>query len=126
MLTTILTAVAIFILTIVGLVAVLMIARSKLVASGEVTIIVNGDESKPIRTNAGSTLLNTLAAREIFIPSACGGKGTCGVCKVDVHEGGGAMLPTEESHISRGDGSICMLSECLPKICRIPLQLHVI
>lgn len=116
MLTTILTAVAIFILTIVGLVAVLMIARSKLVASGEVTIIVNGDESKPIRTNAGSTLLNTLAAREIFIPSACGGKGTCGVCKVDVHSGGGAMLPTEESHISRGEARAgCRLS-CQVKV----------
>ncbi|MAY79887.1 MAG: NADH:ubiquinone reductase (Na(+)-transporting) subunit F [Deltaproteobacteria bacterium] len=116
MLTTILTAVAIFILTIVGLVAVLMIARSKLVPSGEVTIIVNGDESKPIRTNAGSTLLNTLAAREIFIPSACGGKGTCGVCKVDVHAGGGAMLPTEESHISRGEARAgCRLS-CQVKV----------
>jgi Na+-transporting NADH:ubiquinone oxidoreductase subunit F len=116
MLTTILTAVVIFILTIVGLVAVLMIARSKLVASGEVTIIVNGDESKPIRTNAGSTLLNTLAAREIFIPSACGGKGTCGVCKVDVHSGGGAMLPTEESHISRGEARAgCRLS-CQVKV----------
>ena len=116
MLTTILTAVAIFILTIVGLVAVLMIARSKLVPSGEVTIIVNGDESKPIRTNAGSSLLNTLAAREIFIPSACGGKGTCGVCKVDVHAGGGAMLPTEESHISRGEARAgCRLS-CQVKV----------
>ena len=62
------------------------------------TILINDDPENSIKTPAGSTLLNTLAANGIFIPSACGGKGTCGVCKVDVHSGGGSMLPTEESH----------------------------
>jgi len=114
--TTILTGVAIFILTIVGLVVVLMIARSKLVPSGSVKIFVNGDDANTIETQAGSTLLNTLSARGIFIPSACGGKGTCGVCKVHVHDGGGAMLPTEEGHISRGEAREgCRLS-CQVKV----------
>ena len=114
--TTILTGVAIFILTIVGLVAVLMFARNKLVPSGNVKIFVNGDDANTIETQAGSTLLNTLSAQGIFIPSACGGKGTCGVCKVDVHSGGGAMLPTEEGHISRGEARAgCRLS-CQVKV----------
>lgn len=114
--TTILTGVAIFMLTIVGLVVVLMVARSKLVPSGSVKIFVNGDDANTIETQAGSTLLNTLSAQGIFIPSACGGKGTCGVCKVDIHEGGGAMLPTETSHISRGEARAgCRLS-CQVKV----------
>ena len=114
--TTILTALAVFILTIVGLVVVLMVARNKLVPSGSVKIFVNDDDANTIETQAGSTLLNTLSAQGIFIPSACGGKGTCGVCIVHVHEGGGAMLPTEESHISRGEAREgCRLS-CQVKV----------
>ena len=95
--------VAAFIFMIVALVLVLMMARARLVNTADVKIIVNGDESQPIVSPAGSTLLNTLAAQKIFIPSACGGGGTCGVCKVHVKEGGGALLPTEKSHISRGE-----------------------
>lgn len=114
--TTILTGVAVFILTIVGLVVVLMVARNKLVPSGSVKIFVNDDEANTIETQAGSTLLNTLSAQGIFIPSACGGKGTCGVCKVHIHDGGGAMLPTEEGHISRGEAREgCRLS-CQVKV----------
>ncbi len=114
--TTILTALGVFILTIVGLVVVLMVARKKLVPSGNVKIFINDDDSNTIETQAGSTLLNTLSAQGIFIPSACGGKGTCGVCKVHVHDGGGAMLPTEESHISRGEAREgCRLS-CQVKV----------
>ena len=101
--TTIALGVFMFTFVIVTLVAFLMIARSKLVATGEVTILVNEDSDKALRTAAGSTLLGTLAANKIFIPSACGGKGSCGVCKVSVTEGGGAMLPTEVSHINRGE-----------------------
>lgn len=114
--TTILTGVAVFILTIVGLVVVLMVARNKLVPSGSVKIFVNDDDANTIETQAGSTLLNTLSAQGIFIPSACGGKGTCGVCKVHIHDGGGAMLPTEEGHISRGEAREgCRLS-CQVKV----------
>lgn len=86
-------------LTIVG---ILLIARSQLVSSGKVKIVVNGDESQPIEANAGGTLLATLADRKLFIPSACGGGGTCAQCIVKITEGGGDLLPTEEGHISRG------------------------
>ena len=93
-----------------------MVARNKLVPSGSVKIFVNDDDANTIETQAGNTLLNTLSAQGIFIPSACGGKGTCGVCVVHVHEGGGAMLPTEESHISRGEARDgCRLS-CQVKV----------
>ena len=101
--TTIALGVFMFTFVIVMLVAFLMIARGKLVATGEVSILVNSDPDKALRTAAGSTLLGTLAASKIFIPSACGGKGSCGVCKVSVTEGGGSMLPTEVSHINRGE-----------------------
>lgn len=93
----------VFTAVIVGLVAVLVAARRKLVNTGNVTILVNDDESKALKVPAGATLLNTLSSQKIFIPSACGGKGSCGVCKVHVHDGGGAMLPTEEDWISRGE-----------------------
>ncbi len=92
-----------FTVIILALVAVLAVAKAKLVSSGEVTITINDDPTKALRIAAGGTLLNTLANNKIFIPSACGGKGSCGVCKVHVHEGGGTLLPTETSHVSRGE-----------------------
>jgi len=95
--------VVMFTLIIVALVGVLMVAKAKLVPAAEVKIIINEDEDKPLVTMAGTTLLNVLAEKKIFIPSACGGMGSCGVCKVHVHEGGGAMLPTEKGWISRGE-----------------------
>ncbi len=113
---TVLLGVTGFIVMVVSLVIALMVARKFLVSSGEVTLLVNEDESKSMKVAAGDTLLNTLAARKIFIPSACGGKGTCGVCKVHVHSGGGAMLPTEEGHITRGEAREgCRLS-CQVKV----------
>ena len=92
--------VTMFLVVILALVAVLMVAKSQLVNSGEVTITINGDPESALKVPAGSTLLNTLADHKIFIPSACGGGGSCGVCKVDVHSGGGSILPTEKTHIS--------------------------
>ena len=90
--------------SLVGLfiVGVLLIARSQLVSSGSVRINVNGDESQAIETKAGGTLLATLAEQKLFIPSACGGGGTCAQCLVNIDEGGGELLPTEEGHITRG------------------------
>ncbi|MGB3429781.1 MAG: NADH:ubiquinone reductase (Na(+)-transporting) subunit F [Burkholderiaceae bacterium] len=85
------------------LVAVLLGARRKLVATGEVAILINDDTSKILRTPAGGTLLGALADNKIFIPSACGGKGACGVCEVIVKEGGGDLLPTETGFISPGE-----------------------
>jgi Na+-transporting NADH:ubiquinone oxidoreductase subunit F len=90
-----------FILVIVLLVLVLMVARSRLVNTADVKIVINDDPDKAITTPAGGTLMNTLAANKIFIPSACGGKGTCGTCKVKVLEGGGSILPTEATLIPR-------------------------
>jgi Na+-transporting NADH:ubiquinone oxidoreductase subunit F len=101
---------------VIALVVVLMIARSRLVQSGEVKILINGDPDKALTANAGSTLLSTLAENQIFIPSACGGQGTCGVCRVTVNEGGGSILPTETGHINRGEAREgCRLS-CQVKV----------
>jgi Na+-transporting NADH:ubiquinone oxidoreductase subunit F len=101
---------------ILALVALLLVARSRLVATGEVEIIINGDKSKAIRAPAGGTLLTTLAANQIFIPSACGGKGTCGVCTATVIEGGGAILPIERSHITRGQARAGLRLSCQVKV----------
>jgi Na+-transporting NADH:ubiquinone oxidoreductase subunit F len=105
-----------FTFTIVTLVGLLMMARRQLVATGDVTITVNGDPEKALCTSAGSTLLGTLAANRIFIPSACGGKGSCGVCTLKVKDGGGAILPTELSHISRGDARDGVRLSCQVKV----------
>jgi Na+-transporting NADH:ubiquinone oxidoreductase subunit F len=114
--TTILLGVSLFVIVILSLVTVLMVARRRLVATGEVTITINDDPEKAIHTHAGSTLLNTLADNRIFIPSACGGKGSCGVCKIHVSEGGGAMLPTETSHIARGEAREGVRLSCQVKV----------
>jgi Na+-transporting NADH:ubiquinone oxidoreductase subunit F len=85
---------------IVVLTVVLLIVKARLLPGGTVKIGINGDPSKTLEVNAGGTLLSSLASNGIFIPSACGGKGTCGVCKCRVESGGGALLPTETSHIT--------------------------
>ncbi|HET9820188.1 MAG TPA: NADH:ubiquinone reductase (Na(+)-transporting) subunit F [Burkholderiaceae bacterium] len=85
---------------ILALVALLLGARRKLVASGDVTVTVNDDAAKAFRTPVGNTLLGALSGQGIFIPSACGGKGACGVCEVVVKEGGGDLLPTETGFIT--------------------------
>ncbi len=113
---TIILGVTVFVIVIVALVVALMFAKSKLVPSADVTITVNDDPDKAIITPAGNTLLNTLGAQKIFIPSACGGKGTCGVCKVRVFEGGGALLPTETSHVSRGEAREGVRLSCQVKV----------
>jgi Na+-transporting NADH:ubiquinone oxidoreductase subunit F len=114
--TTIVMGVGMFTGVILALVGLLLIARQRLVATSDVTIVINGDESAALRTPAGGTLLGTLAAHRIFIPSACGGKGTCGVCKARVVEGGGAFLPTERSHVSRGEAREGVRLTCQVKV----------
>lgn len=116
MITTIVMGVGMFTGIILSLVGLLLVARGRLVSSGKVRIVINGDEAKAIDTTAGGTLLGTLASCGMFIPSACGGKGTCGVCKVKVFEGGGALLPTERSHISRGAEREGMRLSCQVKV----------
>jgi Na+-transporting NADH:ubiquinone oxidoreductase subunit F len=116
MFTTIAMGVGMFAGIILSLVGLLLVARGRLVSSGTVKLVVNDDESKPIETSAGSTLLGALASCGIFIPSACGGKGTCGVCKVKVLDGGGALLPTERSHVSRGEAREHVRLSCQVKV----------
>lgn len=82
------------------LVLVIIGARKQLVASGNVSIEINGNSGSPIVTASGNKLLQTLAENKIFLSSACGGGGTCSQCKCQVLEGGGSILPTEESHFS--------------------------
>jgi len=105
-----------FNVVILSLVVILMVAKAKLVSSGQVSIEVNGDPEKTLKVPAGSSLLSTLANQQIYLPSACGGKGTCGVCKVKIHQGGGAMLPTEQGHISRGEAREGMRLSCQVKV----------
>jgi len=90
-----------FTFIVLALVILILIAKSRLVASGNVKIIINDDPEKSLDVPAGNKLLNTLAENKIYIPSACGGQGTCGQCKVTVHEGGGDILPTETSMVNR-------------------------
>ncbi len=97
----IITAIVAFAVVILLLVLILLFAQSKLVQSGDVRIVVNGDESEPMVVSAGSTLLSTLSAQKVFLPSACGGGGTCAMCKCVVEEGAGEVLPTEVGHLSR-------------------------
>lgn len=92
--------VVMFTAVVLVLVAVILAARSKLVSSGNVTISINNDPEKSVTVPAGGKLLQTLADQGIFIPSACGGGGTCAQCSCEVHSGGGSMLPTEESHFT--------------------------
>ncbi len=93
--------VSMFTAIVLALVLVILFAKSKLVSSGDVTININGDPEKAVTTAAGGKLLGALADQGIFIPSACGGGGTCGQCRVDVHSGGGDILPTEQGHITK-------------------------
>ena len=86
-------------MTILVLVIILLVAKKFLVPSGKVKLTVNGENT--LEVESGSTLLNTLAVNNVFLPSACGGKGSCGQCKCQVVEGGGEILPSEVSHFSR-------------------------
>jgi Na+-transporting NADH:ubiquinone oxidoreductase subunit F len=101
--TEIVLGVALFTAIVVTLAMLILFARSKLVATGNITINVNGERTLSVR--AGGKLLNLLGAQELFLPSACGGGGTCGQCKVKVLDGGGEILPTEKSHISKREAA---------------------
>jgi Na+-transporting NADH:ubiquinone oxidoreductase subunit F len=89
----------VFLLVVLALVGVLLFAKAKLMPSGKIKITINND--KVLVVDGGNTLLSTLGAEGIFLPSACGGGGTCVQCICQVHEGGGSILPTEEPHFSR-------------------------
>ncbi|MBI2384295.1 MAG: NADH:ubiquinone reductase (Na(+)-transporting) subunit F [Gammaproteobacteria bacterium] len=105
--------VTVFTGVVVVLVALIMFARSKLVATGNVRILIN--DEKTIEVPVGGKLLQALAGQGIFVSSACGGGGTCAQCRVQVHEGGGNILPTELNHITKreareGDRLSCQVA----------------
>ena len=103
MTTEIILGVGMFTVVILALVAFILAARSKLVASGDVNIEINGE--KTITVPAGDKLLQTLSNAGLFLPSACGGGGSCAQCKCVVSDGGGSMLPTEEAHFTRREAN---------------------
>tara|TARA_Y100001954_G_scaffold239638_1_gene317250 strand:+ start:13014 stop:14237 length:1224 start_codon:yes stop_codon:yes gene_type:complete len=95
----ILIASSVFVAIVLALVAIILFAKSKLVNSGDVVININGQ--KDVTVSAGGKLLNVLADEKLYVSSACGGGGTCGQCKVDVLDGGGEILTTELSHMTK-------------------------
>jgi Na+-transporting NADH:ubiquinone oxidoreductase subunit F len=92
-------AISVFFAVVLLLTSVLLFAKDKLMPSGKIKITINGD--RELEVNGGDTLLNTLSSQGIFLPSACGGGGTCSQCVCQVHEGGGSILPTETPSFSR-------------------------
>lgn len=108
--------VVMFTLILLALVLVILFAKSKLVSSGDITIEINGDPNLIIKTQAGGKLLGALAGNGIFVSSACGGGGSCGQCHAKVLEGGGDVLPTELSHITKRDAA---------QGCRLACQVNV-
>ena len=99
MTTTIVLTIAFFLAVILLLVGLLLFAKAKLSPSGDVSIVINGERT--LQVGGGSTLLTTLGNNGVFLPSACGGGGTCVQCRCQVDSGGGSILPTEEPHFSR-------------------------
>ena len=120
--TIVLASIAIFLTVMLLLVALLLYARKKLMPQGKVKITIN--EEKVIETDPGSTLLSTLSAEKIFIPSACGGGGTCGMCHVQVNDGGGTILPTEKGFFTRKEQMNNWRLGCQVKV-REDMQIHV-
>ena len=95
----ILASICVFLVIILLLVTILLVAKRYLVVSGKVKITINGD--KEVEVESGSSLLSTLANEGIYLPSACGGKGSCGQCKCQILEGGGEILDSEKGHFTR-------------------------
>ncbi len=102
---------------IVSLAAIILVAKTQLVQSGDVTITINNDPDKAITVPGGGKLLNVLAGQQIFVSSACGGGGTCGQCTVKVLEGGGDILATELSQINKRDAR-----EGVRLSCQVPVK----
>jgi len=113
----------VFLVSILLLLVILLYAKKKLVPQGNVTIDINEGEEK-FETSPGSSLLNTLSARNIFLPAACGGGGSCGMCKCQVVEGGGTILPTEVGFFTRKQVQQDWRLGCQVKV-RNDLKVHV-
>lgn len=109
-------AVVVFSLVILGLSFVLILARKRLVPQGDVQIVINGDEENPLKVKPGSNLLNVLSDEDIYLPSACGGGGTCAMCECHIDEGGGDVLPTEMNHLTRKEAAENKRLACQVKV----------
>ena len=109
-------AILVFGAVILALALMLIYARKKLVPQGDVKIIVNGDEENPLVVQPGSSLLSALSDKQIFLPSACGGGGTCAMCECHVDAGGGDVLPTELNHLTRKEAAENMRLACQVKV----------
>lgn len=116
--------VVMFTAVVLALVVVILAARSRLVSTGDVRIEINDDPEKSITVPAGGKLLQTLANKGIFLASACGGGGTCAQCKCQVVDGGGSMLPTEESHFSLREAKEGWRLSCQVSV-KQDLKIHV-
>jgi Na+-transporting NADH:ubiquinone oxidoreductase subunit F len=106
------------------LVYILMLAEKKLVSQGKVKILINDDEEKSVEVTPGSNLLSVLAENKIFLPSACGGGGTCGLCRCQILEGGGDVLPTEKTLLTLKDIKEHWRISCQVKV-RNSLKIHI-
>ncbi len=124
MVTTILTGVVALTGVIVLLVLVLMFCEKKLVQKGKVKLLINGDAAKSPEVSVGSNLLMALSQGGLFLPSACGGKGSCAMCKCQVFEGGGDILPSERTHINRSEAKDGWRLACQVKV-RGPMEIQV-
>ena len=122
MVSVIIITVAVFLAVVMALVSLLLFAKSKLVASGPVKITINGD--KELTVEGGGTLLSTLSNEGIFLPSACGGGGTCVQCICQVNSGGGEILPTEEPHFSRKEIADNFRLGCQVKV-KEDMEIHI-
>ena len=117
-------SISVFTVVVLILVLILNFAESQLLPQGDVTIEINGNPEKSIATRPGSTLLSALAGQSVFLPSACGGGGTCAMCECQVFEGGGEILPTETGHINRKQAKDNWRLACQVKI-KENMKIHV-
>ena len=120
---TILLAVSLFTTLVLSLSSALLLTRRRLGAGGEVQLNINEQADRALRVTAGGTLLTSLSVHQVRVPSACGGKGTCGLCKVRVH-GAGQVLPTERNFLTRGEIRNGVRLACQLKV-KTDLNIHV-
>ena len=120
--TTIISSIVVFLLVMLPLVSILLFVKAKLSPAGKITIKINGE--KEIEVDGGGTLLSALSNEGIFLPSACGGGGTCIQCTCQVNSGGGGILPTEEPHFSRKEIADNYRLSCQVKV-REDMEIHI-
>ena len=113
---TVISSIVVFTSVMLTLVYLLSLAEKKLLPQGDIKILINGDEEKSPIIKPGGTLLSVLATQNVFLPSACGGGGTCAMCLCQVNSGGGQILTTELGHISRNDAKNNWRLACQVKV----------